>query len=169
MPDEIQAELRSELQRLMTLLDLKTSIFNIETRQGTDGKAYIMEVSPRGGGNRLAEMLRYASGTDLVTNAVRAAVGDKIIGVTGDPVYNGCWAEVILHVDNDGVYDDLWVDVSIQPCVIERDLWIQSGDTVHGFTGANEAVGTLVLRFDNNDQLEEVMNNISKYVKVKTK
>jgi biotin carboxylase len=169
MPDEIQAELRSELQRLMTLLNLKTSIYNIETRQGTDGKAYIMEVSPRGGGNRLAEMLRYASGTDLVTNAVRAAVGDEIVGVTGDPVYDGCWAEVILHADNDGAYEDLWIDESIQPCVIERDLWIQSGDTVHGFTGANEAVGTLVLRFDNNDQLEEVMNNIPKYVKVKTK
>ena len=169
MPDEIQAELRSELQRLMTILNLKTSIYNIETRQGTDGKEYIMEVSPRGGGNRLAEMLLYASGTDIVTNAVRAAVGDEIVGVTGDPVYNGCWAEVILHADNDGVYDDLWVDESIKPFVIERDLWVQQGDTVYDFTGANEAIGTLVLRFDTNDQLEEVMNNIPKYVKVKTK
>jgi biotin carboxylase len=169
MPDEIQAELRSELQRLMTILNLKTSIYNIETRQGTDGKAYIMEVSPRGGGNRLAEMLLYASGTDIVTNAVRAAVGDEIVGVTGDPVYKGCWAEVILHADNDGVYDDLWVDESIKPFVIERDLWVQQGDTVYDFTGANEAIGTLVLRFDTNDQLEEVMNNIPKYVKVKTK
>ena len=54
------------------------SIYNVETREGTDGRAYIMEVSPRGGGNRLAEMLRYATGVDLVTNAVRAAVGMQI-------------------------------------------------------------------------------------------
>ncbi len=169
MPDEIQAELRSELQRLMTLLNLKTSLYNVETRQGTDGKAYIMEVSPRGGGNRLAEMLHYASGTDLVTNAVRAAVGDEIVGVTGDPVYNGCWAEVILHADNSGVYDDLWLDESIMPYVVERDLWVKPGDIVQDFTGANEAIGTLVLRFDTNDRLEEVMNNIPEYIKVRTK
>lgn len=169
MPNEIQAELRSELQRLMMLLNLKTSIYNIETRQGTDDKAYIMEVSPRGGGNRLAEMLRYASGIDLVTNSVRAAVGDKIVGITGDPVYNGCWAEIILHADDDGAYDYLWVDERIKSCVIERDLWVQPGDIVRGFTGANEAIGTLVFRFDSNNQLEEVMNNIPKYVRVKMK
>ena len=53
MPDEVQKELRNEIQRLFRLLEIKTSLFNIETRLGTDGKAYIMEVSPRGGGNRL--------------------------------------------------------------------------------------------------------------------
>lgn len=169
MPVEIQAELRTELHRLMTLLNLKTSIYNIETRLGADGRAYIMEVSPRGGGNRLAEMLRYASDIDLVTNAVRAAVGEEIIGITGDPVYNGYWAEVILHADSDGVYDDLWIDESIRSYVIECDLWVQSGDTVRDFTGANEAVGTLVLRFDTDNQLNEAMNNIAKYVKVKTR
>ena len=57
--NQSEKELRDELQRLLKLLDMKTSIYNIETREGLDGKAYIMEVSPRGGGNRLAEMLRY--------------------------------------------------------------------------------------------------------------
>lgn len=40
-----------------------------------------MEVSPRGGGNRLAEMLRFATGVDLITNAVRAAVGDDVTDI----------------------------------------------------------------------------------------
>lgn len=168
MSEEIQLELRSEIQRLIKLLDLKTSIYNIETRQGVDGKAYIMEVSPRGGGNRLAEMLHYASGTDLVTNAVRAAVGDDIVGITTDPKYDGYWAEIILHADNEGVYKDLWIDDNICPFVVEKDIWVQDGDIVRSFTGANEAIGTLVLRFDNETQLEEVMNNIPKRVRVVT-
>ena len=45
--------LTSEIQRLITLLGLKTSVYNIETRIGTNGKPYIMELTPRGGGNRL--------------------------------------------------------------------------------------------------------------------
>lgn len=166
MPSDIQAELRSELQRLIKLLGLRTSIYNIETRQGVDGKPYIMEMSPRGGGNRLAELLRYASGTDLILNAVRAAVGDEIESIGGDPVYDGCWAEVILHADNDGVFDKLWVEPSIEHCVIEQDLWVNAGDEVRSFTGANEAVGTLVLRFDTEEMLEQVMNNIPNYVKI---
>lgn len=166
MPSHIQTELRSELQRLIKLLGLKTSIYNIETRQGIDGKAYIMEMSPRGGGNRLSEMLRYASGVDLIINAVRAAAGDEIKDINGDPVYNGCWAEVILHADNDGLFDKLWIEPSIERYVIERDIWVKAGEKVRGFTGANEAVGTLVLRFDTEEKLEEVMNNISNYIQI---
>lgn len=166
MPDEIQIELRSELQRLISLLNLKTSLYNIETRQGIDGKCYIMEVSPRGGGNRLAEMLHYASGVDLVANAVRAAVGDEIVGIDKDPVYDGHWAIIILHADNNGILENVWIDEVIENCVIERDLWVQSEDEVRSFTGANEAIGSLVLRFNSINQLEDVMNNVSKYVRV---
>ena len=169
MPADIQAELRQELQRLIDLLGLKTSIYNIETRQGTDGKPYIMEVSPRGGGNRLSEMLRHATGTDLILNAVRAAVGDEIVGVDHDPVYDGYWAEVILHADSDGAFSELWVDPSIADSVVERDLWVTVGDTVHKFTGANEAVGTLVLRFETDDTRKQVMDHISDYIRVITK
>ena len=61
MTHEEETELTSELQRLLALLGMRTTIYNIETRIGTNGKPYIMEVSPRGGGNRLAEMLRYAT------------------------------------------------------------------------------------------------------------
>jgi biotin carboxylase len=59
--------LTSEIQRLITLLGMKTNVYNIETRVGTNGKPYIMELTPRGGGNRLCEMLRYATGVDMIT------------------------------------------------------------------------------------------------------
>ena len=71
---EQEAELTAEIQRLLTLLRMRTSIYNIETRIGTNGRPYIMEVSPRGGGNRLAEMLRMATGVDMVTASARAAL-----------------------------------------------------------------------------------------------
>ena len=81
MTDDHQKELASEIQRLITLLGLGTSIYNIETRECIDGKAYIMECSPRGGGNRLAECLRYATGVDLIKAAVLAAVGEPVTEV----------------------------------------------------------------------------------------
>lgn len=165
MSDEHQEELKNEIQRLLHLLNMGTSIYNVETREGTDGKAYIMEVSPRGGGNRLAECLHYATGVDLVKNTVRAAVGLPVEGVEQKP-YDGCWAEVILHSDRAGVFDSLWIADNIKENVFERDLWIEAGTEVGGFSAANEAIGTLILRFDTDERLQQVMKDINQYVKV---
>ena len=165
MTDAHQQELASEIQRLIKLLGLGTSIYNIETREGTDGKAYIMECSPRGGGNRLAECLEYATGVKLVENAVRSALGMPIVGMEQKP-YDGCWAEVILHSDKAGIFDSLWIDDSIADTVYERDLWIEPGTPVGGFSAANEAIGTLVLRFETQERLQTVMNDIGHYCKV---
>ncbi len=166
--DEHQKELASEIQRLITLLGLKSSIYNIETRECVDGKAYIMECSPRGGGNRLAEMLRYASGVDLVTNSVRAAIGEPCIDVEQKP-YDGTWAEIILHSDKSGLFEALWISSDIEANVIEIDLWVKEGDKVDVFSAANAAIGTLVIRFDNREQIEEVLLHQSKYIEVRVR
>ena len=153
MTAEQEAELTSEIQRLLKLLGMRTSIYNIEPRVGTNGKPYIMEVSPRGGGNRLAEMLRFATGVDLITNAVRAAVGDEVVAVEQKP-YNGHWAEVILHADKDGHFFSLDMDsVFKEKHVKQIDLWVKKGDKVSAFRGANDAIGTLVLQFDTEEEL----------------
>ena len=165
--DEHQKELTSEIQRLLKLLNMKTSIYNIETRESTNGKAYIMECSPRGGGNRLAEMLRYATGVDLIKNTVRAAIGEPIEGVEQKP-YNGAWAEIILHSDKSGVFKRLEISDEIKENVVEEDLWIKEGTRVGGFSAANEAIGTLVLRFDTQEEMLEQMEKMDKLVKVIT-
>lgn len=163
--NEHQAELTAEIQRLLKLLDMKTSIYNIEVRECANGKAYIMELSPRGGGNRLAECLRYATGVDLITNAVRAAVGLPVEDVE-QRAYNGCWAEVILHSEKSGVFDCLWIADEIKANVIEHDLWITSETEVGGFSGANEAIGTLIMRFDSQERLNEVLQEQEKFIRV---
>lgn len=162
---EHQKELRSELQRLLKLLKMRTSVYNIEVRECTNGKAYIMEVSPRGGGNRLSEMLKYATGVDLVENSVRAALGMEIVGVEQKD-YNGCWAEVILHSQTSGIFKELCVSDAIKKNIVEEDLWIEPGTTVGGFSGANEAIGTLVIKFETQEELEKVISNIDDFVSI---
>ena len=162
-----EEELTSEIQRLLTLLGMRTSIYNIETRVGANGKPYIMEVSPRGGGNRLAEMLRYATGVDLITNAVRAAVGEEVVDVEQKP-YNGAWAEVVLHSDRDGVFQDLSVNASaVNAKVVETDLWVKAGDSVRAFKGANDAIGTLVLNFSSETELVSALKHVAGWITVK--
>ena len=163
-----QTELKNEIQRLLKLLKMRTAVYNIETREGTDGKVYIMELSPRGGGNRLSECLRYATGVDMITNMVKYSVDLPVDEIIQKP-YDGCWAEIILHSDEPGVFQELWISDRIASNVVERDLWVEEGTPVGGFEAANESIGTLVLKLENQERIEEVLGNQSKYVKVKLK
>ena len=167
--EEQEAYLRSEIQRLLTLLGLKTAVYNIETRIGTNGKPYIMELTPRGGGNRLCEMLRYATGVDMITAITRAIVGDPILEPIEQKPYNGHWAEIILHADKSGIFDHLEISKVLPAEVIEEDLWVKNGDKVESFEGANNAIGTLVLKFQTAEELEYAITHQHEWLKVVVK
>ncbi len=168
MTSQAQKELSEELQRLISLLGMKTTIYNIETRVGADGNPYIMEVTPRGGGNRLAEMLRYATGVDMITAAVRAAVGDPVVGVEQKPLV-GHWAEIIVHADKTGVLDNIEILPMVEPFVREKDFWFKKGDAVKEFQSARDAIGTLVLQFPSAEKLEYAITHQSEWLKVRVR
>ena len=157
--------LTSEIQRLITLLGMKTNIYNIETRVGTNGKPYIMELTPRGGGNRLCEMLRYATGVDMITAMTRYIVGDSVPEVEQKP-YNGHWAEVILHADKTGSFEGLEIAKDLPAVVVEENLWVKKGEQVNTFEGANDAIGTLVLKFQTAEELGKAITNQREWLKV---
>lgn len=168
MGEDVENELSSELQRLITLLGMQTSIYNIETRLGQDGKAYIMELSPRGGGNRLAEVVRYATGVDMITDAVRGALGMPIEEVKSWS-YNGHWAEIILHSYQDGIFCDLEISAEVKPYVRDFDLWVKSGDEIHAFSSARYAIGSLILCFPTEEMMLDKLNDQQSWLKVNVK
>lgn len=165
---DAEEELSRELQRLITLLGMKTTVYNVETRVGTDGKPYIMEISPRGGGNRLSEMMRLATGVDMITAAVRAAVGDPVDYVEQKPT-DGCWAEIIVHAEKTGILDSIEIASEMEPCVIEKDFWFKKGDAVKEFQSARDAIGTLVLQFPTAEQMEYAIMHQKEWLKVMVK
>ena len=162
-----QTLLSAELQRLLGLLEMKTSLYNVETRQCIDGKAYLMEVSPRGGGNRLAEMLKYATGTDLIMYAVQAALGEKIEGDFDERI-KGNWAEIILHGRRRGRFKSIHLSKEIEESLIEKDIWIHPGDYIGPFTGANMTIGTIIMNFSDEKIMHEVMEEPYRYIDILT-
>lgn len=167
MPKWAQDELRSELQRLLTLLDCKTGLYNIETRYCKNGKAYIMEVSPRAGGNRLVEMLKYVTGEDIIERAMLAAVSGpfKEIKKGADKCENNI-LEIILHANKSGEFKSLYLSSELNERIIEKDLWIKSGDIVEPFTGANMAIGTLAVRINTQEDASRFLRQTDKLLRV---
>lgn len=165
-PEPALDTLRRDLQRLADLLGLDTGIYNIEARIGVDGTPYIMEVSPRGGGNRLAEFIRAATGTDLIRATVQAAVGDRI-DKASVPRNGHVWLQSVLFSRESGTYNGIHFDPNF-PTENVKDLtaWIEPGHEVHAFTHASFAFGSIFLRLDDTHQVEEYLQNPAHRVSV---
>ena len=166
MPVEAQRELRDEIQRLIHLLNLGTSIYNIEARVASDGKPYIMEVSPRGGGNRLSEVLKLATGQDLIENNVRMALDLPLLPLS-QPGYDGAWVDFVVHSNQTGKFTSVQLDQSIQDShVQEVRMYVNHGDGIGSFSGANCAIGTIFLKFESYVDAEQAVKNASAWCKV---
>jgi len=164
-----QDEIKSELQRLFTLLGVTTGLFNVECLVCTNDKVYLMEVSPRAGGNRLAEMLNYAADVNINEAETRKAVGLSVEGIH-EPNYKGHFAILVLHSEKGGIFQsvDIVQDFKRRH-IIEEDIRISEGDKISPFTGANAAFGTLFLRFDTRDELVWALENQGEWLKVNCK
>ena len=63
---------------LLTLLHMGTTTYNFDMRIDKDYNVYLMEVAPRDGGNYIPDIIKYATGVDLVECSVKAAMGEPI-------------------------------------------------------------------------------------------
>ena len=169
MSQEHQDYLTSEVQRLLKLLNCGTGLYNIESRVCKNGKPFIMEVSPRAGGNRIAELQRIGTGIDLIEAEVCKAVGEKVKGITM-PHYDGVYVNFIVHSNNDGIFEEAVIDDGFKKThVLEAEIRVNKGEHVETFTGANNAIGTLFLRFDTREELDNALENQKDWLKVVVK
>ena len=170
MKQEHQDYLTSELQRLLTLLHCGTGLYNVESRLCKNGKPYIMEVSPRAGGNRIAELQRIGTGIDLIEAEVLKAVGEPLPYNIAMPQYDGCYVNDIAHSLKVGTYQGISYDDTFkQKHVISEAIYPSIGDHVEAFHGANNAVGSIFLRFSSGEELNDILPIMSEKVKVMVK
>ena len=158
-------DVRRQLQRLGTMMGFGTGLFNVEWRV-SGGKVYLMEVSPRAGGNRLAEILNYAADVDIIKAETINSVGMGYVNVH-EPNYNGNYAIYNLHSVRQGHFDKLIVEPTFEKeYIVEKEIRIESGDAVEPFAGANTSLGTLFLRTNTRQEMDIILKDIDKFVKI---
>ncbi len=169
MSDGCQAELAREIQRLFDLLGMRTGIYNVESCVASGGKPYIMEVSPRGGGCKIAELQRLAYGVDLIKAEVAKAIGLPVEGVEDAPC-DGHWCELVVHAapGQSGVLESVELSAEVErEYLAVKDIVAQPGDAVEPFTGANMALGDLFLRFESRETLDKITGDVSSWLEVR--
>ena len=148
MDPDILEQLTRDLQRIADLLNLTSGIFNIECRVDTNRTPHILELSPRGGGNRLAEFIRCATGIDLITATVEAALGHTITSFPRSAI-SGVWVQQMLYSRTAGVFDGIRLNPDFERNhIVEITPSVNLGDPVMSFGHASFALGSAFQRFD---------------------
>lgn len=165
MPLGIHDKVHAEIQRLLTLLGMKTCTYNFDMRIDSDRNVYLMEIAPRDGGNYIPQIIRYATGVDLVECSVKAALGDPI-ELAADIQPQGFYAYYAVHSYTDGVLKAVRIEPWANEHILENHLLVGPGDEIKAFTGANTTLGILLMRFDSMEQMLDMMDHAEKWIKI---
>ena len=166
MPCEVQEKIHNEIQRLLSLLGMQTCTYNFDMRIDKDYNVYLMEVAPRDGGNYIPQLIRYATGVDLVECSVKAAMGESI-DVDCIVFPKGFWAYYAVHSLKNGKLKEICIDENFaQKHIVENHLLKKAGDEVQSFTGANTTLGILLLKFNDMDEMLNAMDRAEEWIQV---
>lgn len=164
MPKEVQDKVHDEIQRLLTVLDMKTTTYNFDMRIDKEYNVYLMEVAPRNGGNYIPDVIKYATGVDLVECAIKAAMGEKID--IGKVQPSGYYAYFAVHSLKDGILEEVKFTEEAVKHIVENHILKKTGDEVKAFTGANTTLGCLIMKFDSMEQMLYMMDNSEKWCEI---
>lgn len=165
MPKEVHEKVHAEIQRLLTLLDMKTQAYNFDIRIDKDYNVYLMEVGPRNGGNMIAQVIEKATGIPFVEYMLKAAMGEDCSDLKMvEP--EGFWSCYILHTLKEGNFKRIQYTDEIKKNIVEEHIHVKEGETLIPFTGSNGTVGVLILRYDSMEEMLHKMDNMYDYITV---
>ena len=169
LPERVHNKIHTEIQRALSLLGMKTQAYNFDIRVDEDENVYLMEIGPRNGGNLIAQVTQYATGVDMVTYTIKAAMGEDCKDLhMVEPV--GYWSNYMVHSQQSGILQEVQIDETFKKeNIVEFEMMFQPGDMIEAFTGSNGTLGTMILKFNSKEEMLEKMDHMERWVKVITK
>lgn len=167
MPADVCKNVHDEIQRLLSLLNMKMGTYNFDIRITKDLEVYLMEIAPRSGGNYIPQIIQYVTDVDLVKCAVQSAMGEPIDASTYKKELKGYGAYFAVHSKKSGILKEIKIDQQIlEHNIIQNKINFRPGDHVPAFTGANTALGILMMKFDTMEEMLHKIENAHQWIEV---
>ena len=166
MPQSVHQKVHNEIQRLLSLLKMKTQAYNFDIRIDDVENVYLMEVGPRNGGNLIPQVTKYATGVDMVEYTIKAAMGEPCNDLEMAES-KGFWSNYVIHSQQSGILKNVWIDEDFRKDnIVEFNMLYKPGDKVESFVGSNGTLGMMILKYQSQDEMLDKMNDMSRWVKV---
>lgn len=166
LTDDQKQKVDDELQRLITALGMKTCAYNIEVILDKEDTPYILELGPRNGGSYIPQLIRYATGVDLIDYTIRGALGEPCEGLKMTCT-KGVWSNYMILSKQTGIFKELHFDETFKRNnLLDVYCTANIGDEVHAYQNTTHSLGTILFKAETVEEMIEITNNIEKYYQV---
>ena len=167
MADERKFIVKNEISRLVEATGNTTGAFNIEMIIDSHNRLFFLDAGPRNGGNMLPEFISMISNKDIVEATLRVAMGDiDNIDVELDGESGGYWGLGVLHTSMAGKFNGIIYSPLAKQSLVRENVQKEIGQDVRPFERCNDLVGLNFYHFDSKNDMDEVMCNLDKSMKV---
>jgi len=163
---QLQQKAFGIVDSILKKLDMRVGGLNIEYLTDKDDNIYILEIGPRNGGNLIPEVIKYATGVDLIAYSIDGAMGKDCSELKmKEP--EGYYSSYILHAKKNGVVKNINIDSAIKDKIIQQNILVKKGDYVKKFNGSDNTLGTFILEFDDHIEMLSMLDTMhNKYIVV---
>lgn len=163
---EQKAKVDSELQKLISALKMKTSAYNIEVIIDEKDEVYILELGPRNGGSYIPQLIKYATGVDLIDYTIYGALGEDCSELKMAKT-KGYYSNYMIYSTESGKYKGIWFDEKFKrDNLLEVHCTYEIGDEVTAYKNTTHSLGTIIFKASSIAEMKEITSNMSKYYKV---
>lgn len=165
LPEYIQEKIHLEVERLVSLLDMKAGAINFDIVIDQNDRIFLMEIGPRAGGNLITEIIKYSTGVNLVKYIVDCSLGFDCsdLCMYERAKYYSCY---ILHSQKEGYYNNIAFSPSIRDNIVETILSVNTGDLVKKYENSGCGIGELILKFDSAEEMLIKMDSMHEHIKI---
>ena len=163
--DEQLKTIKATISRILKLLNIEFGPFNLELMFDKNNQMYAIEINPRNGGNRIPEILKDATGVDLIKYNIKAALGDNTLKIS-NKYSEKYMSTYVLHAHKNGVLKNINYDNRIKDNILETKMNIKIGNTVEKFNSADKLIGIIFLEFQSIDEMRYKLDNINELIEI---
>ncbi|MBA2860458.1 acetyl-CoA carboxylase biotin carboxylase subunit family protein [Methanococcus maripaludis] len=154
-----------ETQKLFDLLNIKFGAFNIEIMIDKNDNLYFIEMGPRNGGNMIPDLLKMATGVDMIAATIECAMGKRYI-INQYTAKNMFFSTYVLHSNKNGIFKDVLYSSEFEGNIVKKVIYKRKNDPVEYFDGANKAVGIIFIKFNSMGEMLRIMDEPEKWINV---
>jgi len=162
----LKKKIDQTIQRIFKKLNIKFGAFNFDIQIFNNNKVMIIEIGPRNGGNLIPEVIKYFTGVDLIKLTVDSYLGEKIRKCSFEKVSNNSYCSYMIHSSVSGRLKKISFRNKIKKNIVRKNIYFNIGDKINRFNKSNDAVGSLILKFNNINQTLNFMQNSQKYIQI---
>ena len=166
LTEDMKRKVDAELQKLISALGMKTSAYNIEVIIDEKDDVYILELGPRNGGSYIPQLIKYATGVDMVEYTIKAALGEDCSSLQMTPTV-GCFSNYMIYSTQSGKYKGIWFDESFKKNnLLDVYCTYNEGDDVTAYQNTSHSLGTILFKAESVEKMIEITDNMEKHYKV---